>query len=115
MVTAGSLLSIAVIIGLPLALSLLYMGSFQSKAAPRMAKTDGNYPIYIEDSVMSPKAHGTCALPVMSNLRWGCDHSTADRICCFNRHYAEHSGYWKTTKFLKEVTTLLTPDRGKVI
>jgi len=27
---------------------------------------------------------------------------TADRICCFNRHYAEHSGYWTTTRFLKD-------------
>ena len=28
----------------------------------------------------------------------GCDAATADRICCFNRHYAEHSGYaWSTS------------------
>ena len=26
----------------------------------------------------------------------------AERICCHNRHYAEHSGYWVKTKFLKE-------------
>lgn len=32
-----------------------------------------------------------------------CDVSTADRICCFNRHYAEFAGYWETTSFLKEV------------
>ena len=42
---------------------------------------------------MKPKFHGTCPGPVQSNLRFGCDESTADRICCFNRHYAEHSGY----------------------
>eukprot|EP01031_Cornospumella_fuschlensis_P039991 gene39992-48718_t len=35
--------------------------------------------------------------------RWNCDISTADRICCFNRHYAEHSGYWEGTSFLSEV------------
>ena len=29
----------------------------------------------------------------MQALRFGCDFETADRICCFNRHYAEHSGY----------------------
>ncbi|GMH52594.1 hypothetical protein TrRE_jg7908, partial [Triparma retinervis] len=31
-----------------------------------------------------------------------CDVQTAERICNHNRHYAEHSGYWKTTKFLKQ-------------
>ena len=25
------------------------------------------------------------------------------RICSYNRHYAEHSGYWETTSFLQEV------------
>ncbi len=38
----------------------------------------------------------------MKQLRWKCDYNTADRICCFNRHYAEHSGYWQLTSFLKE-------------
>jgi hypothetical protein len=55
-----------------------------------------------DESIMSPKAHGTCASAVMSNLRWNCDVENADRICCFNRHYAEHSGYWLRTNFLKE-------------
>ena len=35
--------------------------------------------------------------------RWRCDYNTADRICCFNRHYAEHSGYWETTDFLSSI------------
>eukprot|EP01033_Poteriospumella_lacustris_P006836 gene6836-4924_t len=52
---------------------------------------------------MSKKQHGTCSQPVQSHLRWSCDVDTADRICCFNRHYAEHSGYWETTSFLSEV------------
>ena len=47
---------------------------------------------------MAPKAHGTTDKPVQSNLRWNCDQETADRICCFNRHYAEHSGYAFTSK-----------------
>ena len=47
---------------------------------------------------MSPKAHGTSPQPVQKNLRWGCDWGTADRICSFNRHYAEHSGYWANIK-----------------
>lgn len=32
------------------------------------------------------------------------DRSTADRICNFNRHYAEYAGYWKSTDYLKEVS-----------
>ena len=53
---------------------------------------------------MSKKEHGTSHVPVQTNLRWNCDRSTADRICNFNRHYAEHSGYWKSTSFLDEET-----------
>ena len=61
------------------------------------------YPIYCTEDVMKAKSHGTCDKPVMDNLRWKCDQNTADRICCFNRHYAEHSGYWLQTKFLETV------------
>ena len=43
--------------------------------------TFGKAPLAPE-SVMAPKAHGTCATPVMDGLRWGCDFDTADRICC---------------------------------
>ena len=46
------------------------------------------------DDVMSPKEHGTCPKPTMDDLRFGADHKTADRICCYNRRYAEFSGYW---------------------
>jgi hypothetical protein len=42
-----------------------------------------------DETLMSPKAHGTSATPVQKDLRWGCDYDTADRICNFNRHYAE--------------------------
>ena len=56
-----------------------------------------------DESIMKKKAHGTSAVPVQTNLRWDCDGKTADRICNFNRHYAEHSGYWETTTFLKEI------------
>jgi peptide methionine sulfoxide reductase MsrB len=61
------------------------------------------YPIYCDEAVMAPKAHGTCPRPVQDKLRWNCDQATADRICCFNRHYAEFSGYWLKTTFLAEV------------
>lgn len=51
---------------------------------------------------MRKKAHGTCLAEVQPKLRWSCDRDTADSICCFNRHYAEHSGYFESTSFLKE-------------
>ena len=60
-------------------------------------------PIVADESVMSPKSHGTSEKPVMKDLKWGCDYDTADRICNFNRHYAEFAGYWSTTKYLEEV------------
>lgn len=69
------------------------------------------YPITIDESVMNRKAHGTCERPVMENLRWGSDWKIADKICCFNRHYAEHSGYFLSTKvrllFLKTSVILV--------
>eukprot|EP00127_Corallochytrium_limacisporum_P001805 Clim_evm12s84 gene=Clim_evmTU12s84 len=55
-----------------------------------------------DDKIMSKKAHGTTEKPPQQNLRWNVDWETADRICCFNRHYAEHAGYFKKTDFLKE-------------
>ena len=42
----------------------------------------------------------TVTVPVQENLRWACDGTVADRICNFNRHYAEYAGYWETTNFL---------------
>ena len=50
-------------------------------------------PVYADESIMAQKKHGTCDQPVMKNLLYGVDHQTADRVCCFNRHFAEHSGY----------------------
>ena len=31
------------------------------------------------------QAHGTSETPVQPELRYGCDHATADKICNFNR------------------------------
>jgi len=56
-----------------------------------------------DESIMSEKAHGTSEAPVQKDLRWNCDNATADRICNFNRHYAEHAGYWAQTSFIGDV------------
>mmetsp|Transcript_27797 Transcript_27797/g.49078 ORF Transcript_27797/g.49078 Transcript_27797/m.49078 type:complete len:168 (+) Transcript_27797:98-601(+) len=60
-------------------------------------------PVAGDESLMSQKKNGTADKPPMKPLRWACDWETANRICCFNRHYAEHSGYFRTTKWPKEV------------
>ena len=49
---------------------------------------------------------GTSHTPVQADLRWGCNHELADRICNFNRHFAERSGYWETTSFLSEESSV---------
>jgi len=68
----------------------------------RNASTE-KLPLVGGEEIMSQKAHGTSEKPVMKELKWGCDYATADRICNFNRHYAEHAGYWQTTDYLKQV------------
>eukprot|EP00566_Odontella_aurita_P027644 CAMPEP_0113531920 /NCGR_PEP_ID=MMETSP0015_2-20120614/3763_1 /TAXON_ID=2838 /ORGANISM="Odontella" /LENGTH=166 /DNA_ID=CAMNT_0000430807 /DNA_START=115 /DNA_END=615 /DNA_ORIENTATION=+ /assembly_acc=CAM_ASM_000160 len=55
-----------------------------------------------DESIMAPKKHGTSNVPVQANLRWECEGKTADKICNFNRHYAEHSGYFQTTSFVED-------------
>eukprot|EP00934_Nitzschia_sp_Nitz4_P005624 Nitzschia sp. Nitz4//scaffold81_size91200//20917//21595//NITZ4_004978-RA/size91200-snap-gene-0.28-mRNA-1//-1//CDS//3329558686//5614//frame0 len=54
------------------------------------------------EEIMKQKSHGTSETPVQEDLRWGCDYETSDRICNFNRHYAEHRGYFLETTFLGE-------------
>jgi hypothetical protein len=61
------------------------------------------YPIRGSEDIMSPKSHGTSNAAVQSKLRWKCDRSLADRICNYNRRWAEHAGYWtQETSFLSE-------------
>ena len=57
-----------------------------------------------DDAIMAPKEHGTCPAPVQATLRWGCDRDLADDICCYNRHYAEPTGYAWGTSWPDDVT-----------
>lgn len=63
----------------------------------------GAYPVMGDESLMAAKAHGTSAAPVQDSLRYNCEHELADRICNYNRRYAEHSGYFLSTDWLSEV------------
>lgn len=40
---------------------------------------DLKLPIVADESIMSPKAHGTSHTPVQSDLRWNCKNELADR------------------------------------
>lgn len=74
-----------------------------------MTKTYPPPAIMGTESIMTKKAHGTSAVPVQPNLRWNVDKDVADRICNFNRHYAEHSGYFTSVSdFINECKTLPT-------
>lgn len=62
------------------------------------------YPVVGPESIMKRRKHGTSATPVQDNLRWGCEFERADKICNYNRHYAEYAGYFKgKAAFLQEV------------
>ena len=63
------------------------------------------------EELMRPKAHGTCSQSVQRTLRWGCDRETADRICCYNRHYAEPSKYYcsEPRTFVQEMVNSKDP------
>jgi hypothetical protein len=86
--------------------NILKTSSSSSSVVPSsklFLSTTNKLPIYAEESVMSTKAHGTSDKPVQEELRWNCDFTVADRICNFNRHYAEYAGYWTSTTFLKDI------------
>jgi hypothetical protein len=65
------------------------LSSLEAKPSAHLRiPVDQGFPIVGEESIMSAKAHGTCASAVQTDLRWNCDRKVADNICCFNRHYA---------------------------
>lgn len=41
---------------------------------------------------------------MQEKLLWDVDRAKADNICNFNRHYAEHSGYFQSTSFLQSAS-----------
>jgi peptide methionine sulfoxide reductase MsrB len=51
------------------------------------------------DDIMSAKVHGTSNVPVQENLRFGVSNKLADKICNFNRHFAEAGGSFRETNF----------------
>ncbi|GAX18552.1 hypothetical protein FisN_10Hh247 [Fistulifera solaris] len=77
---------------------------FQSSAAALFvgaapANAVGSPIRYGDESIMVQKEHGTSANPVQSDLLYGVDNQLADRICNYNRHFAEIGGYFQKTTF----------------
>jgi hypothetical protein len=62
--------------------------------------TPEQVPVIGNTAIMKTKAHGTSPHPVQQELRWGVDRAKADKICSFNRHFAEDSGYFRKTNFI---------------
>jgi hypothetical protein len=58
------------------------------------------------DDIMKPKEHGTSKQPVQSNLLYNVNNQLADKICNYNRHFAEPAGYFTKTALLD---TVLSP------
>mmetsp|Transcript_10408 Transcript_10408/g.13667 ORF Transcript_10408/g.13667 Transcript_10408/m.13667 type:complete len:205 (+) Transcript_10408:239-853(+) len=54
------------------------------------------------ESLMVEKENGSCRRPPQATLRFSASREIADRICCFNRHYAERSGYFLATTWVEE-------------
>ena len=92
-------------------LACFSVGSYGLVRAFGTSRGDPSAYVSGPESLMAQKAHGTCVQPVQDTLRYGCDKKEADRICCFNRHYAEFSGY----AFSHQVTWLeqITNDAKK--
>ncbi|KAJ3204254.1 hypothetical protein HDU83_002546 [Entophlyctis luteolus] len=114
------------------------MFSFMKKSSPATPMDDQNYctatgcapnelsarpnfdgfPVIGDESIMDKKENGSCAVPPMKDLLFGVSYEVTNRICCFNRHYAEHSGYFLQTQWLDsvsktEATTYYDPITGK--
>jgi len=66
------------------------------------------------EDIMSLKEHGTTSLPVQENLRYDVSRKLADRICCYNRHFAEFGGYFESTPFEETMRNLVSSNNGPV-
>uniref|UniRef100_A0A7S2MU60 Peptide-methionine (R)-S-oxide reductase n=1 Tax=Helicotheca tamesis TaxID=374047 RepID=A0A7S2MU60_9STRA len=71
----------------------------QNSASAATLPTPGGKIKYGDESIMSPKEHGTTSFAVQENLRYNVSRKLADKICCYNRHFAELGGYFESKSF----------------
>ena len=70
-----------------------------SSNADDAAFTVGGKLRFGDESIMDQKDHGTSAVPVQENLRYGVSRKLADKISNYNRRFAELGGYFQDTSF----------------
>jgi peptide methionine sulfoxide reductase MsrB len=80
-------------------------------SAPTNGAAVGGKIVYGDESIMTPKAHGTSAVPVQDSLRFGVSNQLADRICNYNRHFAEQAGYFTTSKEFETLVSSASEER----
>ena len=80
-----------------IASSLILGGDNKASASDVIA--GGSIKFGEDKDIMSPKAHGTSEFPVQSDLLYGVSNKPADKICNYNRHFAEMGGYFESTSF----------------
>lgn len=97
-------------------MSLLPLLTYATPATAYGFSANDNGPlIYGTDDIMSQKEHGTTSKPVQDNLRYGVSRKLADKICSFNRVFAEMGGYFKqSTTFEQDVRNIVASTGGPV-
>ena len=75
------------------------VGPASANADDAAAFTVGGKLRFGDESIMDQKDHGTSAVPVQENLRYGVSRKLADKISNYNRRFAELGGYFQDTSF----------------
>lgn len=81
------------------AVAVLGLTLLPNVAVGEEAPKVGGKIVFGDESLMSQKGHGTSAVPVQEELRYGVSGKLADKISNFNRHFAEFGGYFQSTSF----------------
>ena len=81
----------------------------------RLRDAPERLPVMGSQSLMKSQGRfGTCAGPVQpSGLLFSSSAKLATRICCHNRHYAEQSGYFKTTTWPADIMSPIPTVSGQ--
>jgi peptide methionine sulfoxide reductase MsrB len=74
-------------------------GLFSGDKANAAVTPGGRIQYGKDEDIMYQKAHGTSNAPVQSDLLYGVSNKLADKICNYNRHFAEMGGYFQSTEF----------------
>ena len=91
------------------------VNSLVGSSRQKQARHD-SLPVFGLSSLMSSDGgYGTCAAPVQDpdTLLFGSNYQLATRICCHNRHYAEHSGYFQETQWYGQISRRQLHSQGQ--